>query len=379
LPPNEIFNDSGDCVLGDFNAFFSFDSQWDYTGLGGVLMTLDFTAKVSTLIPDFTLSISGMANFDDETYAFGTEYGFLPGTSFVTDAIYETIIPFSTPRYGDVNEDGIINAADVTALRRYISNGGNAAGLAGFNAANADVNGDGVINATDVTLLRRHVGAQNPSRVPLGPWDKNVTIDVFVETTWAAQFPNNRWQTQAENIMASVTVPFKEQFGITLVPTVRPFLNWSICSNPASCSSCRLSITCSSNHHRSSKRALAHNQESLGALSIIIVGHQLCDCIIFDSSHSYLEGQVKDIGVKGAVARGYFRGNEAIGFSNSTDNEYYWHTVRLIQHELSHNYGARHCTHWRCIMSAFTLWYDTDDRTDIWCNPCRTSINRNLY
>lgn len=51
---------------------------------------------------------------------------------------------------GDVNNDGVVDAKDVTALRRY---------LAGWDitiqANSADLSGDGVVDAKDVTILRR--------------------------------------------------------------------------------------------------------------------------------------------------------------------------------------------------------------------------------
>jgi RHS repeat-associated protein len=76
------------------------------------------------------------------------------------------------PNYGDVNGDGIITAADVTLLRRYIAADCKITFLAetpNFILANADVNGDGVIDNADVDLLRAHIAASNPATVPLGP------------------------------------------------------------------------------------------------------------------------------------------------------------------------------------------------------------------
>ena len=59
--------------------------------------------------------------------------------------------------YGDVDGNGYINAADVTMLRRRVSQT-NGNGLpTGYSEANADVNGDGFINAADVAMLRQHV------------------------------------------------------------------------------------------------------------------------------------------------------------------------------------------------------------------------------
>jgi peptidoglycan/xylan/chitin deacetylase (PgdA/CDA1 family) len=77
----------------------------------------------------------------------------------------------SNPNAGDVNGDGVVNAADVTMLRRYIAAGNSAAGLNGFVLANADVTGTGTanINALDVAQLRRRIAAANPESVTLGP------------------------------------------------------------------------------------------------------------------------------------------------------------------------------------------------------------------
>ncbi len=54
---------------------------------------------------------------------------------------------------GDIDGDGVINAKDVTMLRRYLAGGWNVT----VNLANADVDGDGTINAKDVTILRRYL------------------------------------------------------------------------------------------------------------------------------------------------------------------------------------------------------------------------------
>jgi peptidoglycan/xylan/chitin deacetylase (PgdA/CDA1 family) len=67
---------------------------------------------------------------------------------------------------GDVNGDGIINAADVTLLRRYIARG-NATGLAGFVEANAHTVGAATITTADVTRLRAWLAAADPATVLL--------------------------------------------------------------------------------------------------------------------------------------------------------------------------------------------------------------------
>ena len=47
---------------------------------------------------------------------------------------------------GDVDGDGVVNIADVTALIDILLSGGTA-------PANADVDGDGIVNIADVTAL----------------------------------------------------------------------------------------------------------------------------------------------------------------------------------------------------------------------------------
>ena len=53
--------------------------------------------------------------------------------------------------YGDVNDDGSIDAKDVTMIRRQLAGGWNV----NINEEKADLNQDGEINAKDVTMLRR--------------------------------------------------------------------------------------------------------------------------------------------------------------------------------------------------------------------------------
>lgn len=65
---------------------------------------------------------------------------------------------------GDVNNDGIINGKDVTAIRRY-----NAGSSVSINLEAADVNDDGVINGKDVTLIRRYNAGHNVVLKPSTP------------------------------------------------------------------------------------------------------------------------------------------------------------------------------------------------------------------
>jgi hypothetical protein len=54
---------------------------------------------------------------------------------------------------GDTNNDGVVNAKDVTVLRRYLAGGYGVT----MDERVGDTNGDGAVNAKDVTILRRYL------------------------------------------------------------------------------------------------------------------------------------------------------------------------------------------------------------------------------
>lgn len=75
---------------------------------------------------------------------------------------------------GDVNGDGSVNAADVTALYNYILNGDET------YLATSDVNGDGAVNAGDVTAVYNII-LGNTSNAPAQPDIVNAQNDVTVK------------------------------------------------------------------------------------------------------------------------------------------------------------------------------------------------------
>jgi hypothetical protein len=113
------------------------------------------------------------------------------------------ITPFSTvPLYGDVDGDGVIDAADITLLRRYIAAEDKILFKIlnpRFNEENADVDGDRIISAADLARLRQYVAGFT---VLLGPlnviplsWDalpggSSIPVSVwvpFLNTPWNVQ------------------------------------------------------------------------------------------------------------------------------------------------------------------------------------------------
>jgi hypothetical protein len=94
------------------------------------------------------------------------------------DLWHGLIVTYAPRLYGDVDNDGMITAADVTMLRRWIAAG--AAGsfvqadfeqLTGINLVNARVtnNGVGLPGPEDVARLRQWLAAIDKNSVPLGP------------------------------------------------------------------------------------------------------------------------------------------------------------------------------------------------------------------
>ena len=78
-------------------------------------------------------------------------------------------LPAAEVYYGDVNDDGKIDAKDVTALRRYLAGGWNV----DVNEEKADADGDGAVGTKDVTILRRYItggwGVTLPSKPVIEP------------------------------------------------------------------------------------------------------------------------------------------------------------------------------------------------------------------
>lgn len=64
---------------------------------------------------------------------------------------------------GDVNRDGVVNAADLVQVRNRVGRTSLAHGATPFDySAYADLNGDAVINATDLVLVRNRAGTALP-------------------------------------------------------------------------------------------------------------------------------------------------------------------------------------------------------------------------
>ena len=92
-----------------------------------------------------------------------------------------TVANAAARQIGDVYADGVLNAKDVTAMRRCIADG--AAGTADFSIA--DTNGDGFLNAKDITLLRRCIAGGYG--VTLGTIDDEPADIVYTDSVTGGQ------------------------------------------------------------------------------------------------------------------------------------------------------------------------------------------------
>lgn len=91
--------------------------------------------------------------------------------------------------YGDVNDDGKINAVDLTLVKRKISS----PGFSGLNLASADVTGDGTVNYYDAKEIQQYILCQRYSFTVstcssiISPDSEIVTTNQSTETSLTAE------------------------------------------------------------------------------------------------------------------------------------------------------------------------------------------------
>ncbi len=112
-----------------------------FSGTSGILLTISLTASGEshpgwTRVSPATIENIILATKDS-------------GTFHLDDEIFYITVVGGTSSLGDVNGDGSVGAADVSAMINYILKRPNSA----FIFKNADMNSDGTISATDVSAL----------------------------------------------------------------------------------------------------------------------------------------------------------------------------------------------------------------------------------
>ena len=129
--------------------YFTNDIKGKVTGATGELVLSDGVNTVTAVVDEngefafanvdytktYTLSLGGEVVAEDLAF------------EDITKDIYVEISGDSTPKAGDVNGDGFVTSADVTALYSWLLNNDDSA------IVNGDQDGDGVITSSDVTAV----------------------------------------------------------------------------------------------------------------------------------------------------------------------------------------------------------------------------------
>ena len=118
---------------GAVRVFVSSQNPRAFTGSSGAIVTFSLKAASSFTKGNITLRNNVLVEMN------GTRHVLANSTAKVNGGSSEGI-------RGDVNGDGIVSGADVTALYNVLLDGATVAG-------SADVNGDGVVSGADVTAL----------------------------------------------------------------------------------------------------------------------------------------------------------------------------------------------------------------------------------
>jgi hypothetical protein len=118
---------------------------------GGDLTTSRFAGKEEGAV--FTATRPGGTSSVRITYAGNADGG------GVANDIVLTVVPTS-PLLGDVNQDGVVDLADLNALTRNLGQ------MSGADLAAGDANGDEKVSLLDILTVRRHLGERRITAVP---------------------------------------------------------------------------------------------------------------------------------------------------------------------------------------------------------------------
>lgn len=143
-PITGYFTGQWDVTVGDNieHGTVTCEKDWAYTN---EIVTITFTPYQGYVLVTPTVTIASgdgqggtiqlIAGEEPGTYTFK-----MPAAPVIVSATFTTVI-------GDVNGDGEVNAADITAIYDYLLNNDDT------YIATSDVNGDGMITSADITFI----------------------------------------------------------------------------------------------------------------------------------------------------------------------------------------------------------------------------------
>ena len=198
---------------------------------------------------------------------------------------------------------------------------------------------------------------------------KTVSMKVWVDKTYVDYYSNN-WSSHASSIATKSAYPFYQTFNLEInnsLPAQMTTAKSNCPNSPQKCTLDKCGTDCN-NHHTNANNMLTfvknNGNSNYGHNTLFYYGGTSCY-----GNH--------DTGVGGLA---YCPGRQSIiQCFQHTD----WGTIRRVQHEWSHNYGAQHsgdggtnCTS-ACINNGG--WDSTLSQVaDVWCSRCKNAIQPNL-
>lgn len=196
----------------------------------------------------------------------------------------------------------------------------------------------------------------------------SVSMKVWVDKTYTTYYSSN-WSAQASSLATEGAYPFYQTFNLSISRSSPAEMTTTKSQCPNSPNKCTIA-SCGSNcdnHHTNALRILqyvANNGSSnYGLNTLLFYGGTSC----YGSHDSGVGGLAYPLGQQSII--------QCFGSSD-------WGSVRRIQHEWSHNYGARHtedggiCTS-ACINNGG--WDNAHYKVaDVWCSRCKADMEPNL-
>lgn len=201
---------------------------------------------------------------------------------------------------------------------------------------------------------------------------KNVKIAIQEDKSYLLKY--NSQPNEINKTFADASKPFYSKWHIEFTPSYYSLSSMKLedCPNgytkecnTANCGEVCKNVVSSPNHHKNFDYNALNAWKTYGTngnrIRLIVVGIQLCHNV--DGKHK----------------------NNALGWWPSgfngmvQQNRSHMLNVRVIQHELSHAYGAEHCNGSMCIMNG---GYDNNyayNLSNIWCSSCSQKFSRTRY
>ena len=285
-----------------------------------------------------------------------------------------TPMPTYTVTYnGNANTGGSTPAAQSFQLRQqvYIKPNENYLTKAGRHFLGWNTNSSG----TGTTYLPNQPVSFSSNIILYAKWSsvvfsyQSISMKIWADKTYVDQYPTT-WSPYVYSIADSATYPFYQVFNIdfqisTPQVTISPK---SKCPNaPGACTVTSCGNSCDE-HHTNMRKLLKHIKDNKDFDYMFNTMFFYGDTSCVFSDHA------------GSNGRAYLPGTESVIQCYSTSNDHFWLSIRLAQHEWSHNLSAEHgapddttqCTS-PCIMNG-KLQRVIANIPDVWCSRCKEMI-----